>query len=250
MHENGDGIYYLASGQCDLLISHLPSALKASSQGAQIKIAGMLIKEPLNALIYRKDKDILTPSDLSGHVLGYCLGGPDSSFLDYLLQEGPIYPREKHNVSADLISAIGTASVDVIYGGFWNIEPAQLRSLGVETDFFTMQSFHVPLYYEMLVLSSLGTQYSKITFIEPFQRALQKSIDFCKAHPDQAFAAYLRQNPDKRKKNLSWEEEAWKTTYPLLTKDQLIDPECIENCYSWFLERKIINHPFDFHRLY
>lgn len=246
MHENGGGIAYLTSHQADLLISHLPSTLRAASRGAKLKIVGTLIKEPLNALIYRKDGNISSIHHLNNSRLGYCIGGSDTAFLDFILQKAEVEPKEKRNVSVDLISAMGTKSVDMIYGGFWNIEPFQLRSLGIETGFCKLEEFNIPPYYEMIILANADTPFADSAFVSRFKRAIQKSIDYCKAYPEDAFSIYLRSHPDKRDKTLAWEKEAWKCTSLLLADDQVIDPDLLLQFYNWFYENQFLKKEFNF----
>jgi len=248
-YDNGGGIAYLTSGQADLLVYYMPGTLKACSRGADIKIVGLLIREPLSGFIYRDEPDIKKIADLTGYTLGYCLGGPDTSFLDFLLAQGQIEPRGRKNVSVDLISAMGTHSVDFIYGGFWNIEPAQLRALGVETKWFSIQELGIPKYYEMIVIANGSQPEASPAFTAAFQRALQKSIDFCKKHPDEAFSIYKRHNPDRREKTLAWEKEAWKITYPLLVENQEIDFAMLETFTTWMEGQKIITKPFNLHKV-
>ena len=244
IYDNGGGISYLTSGQADLLVNHMPGTLKACSRGADIKIVGLLIKEPLCGFIYRDDLTINIAEDLSGRTLGYCLGGPDTAFLDFLLEQGNVEPSGRKNVSVDLISPMGTKSVDFIYGGFWNIEPAQLRSLGIETGHFPIQDLGVPTYYEMIILANGDTLESSPSFVAAFQRALQKSIDFCLQNPDQAFEYYAHNNPDRRPKTLEWEKEAWALTYPILADNQSIDSELVNDFKLWLEEQNIITQPF------
>ena len=249
MHEGGGSISYLVSKKADLLINHMPGTLKACERGAQLKIVGLLIKEPLCGLTYRIDPTIKVAHDLSGKIFGYCIGVPDINFLNFLLDHGNIHPREKKNVSVDLVSAMGTRSVDFIYGGFWNIEPAQLSALGIETKTFKIQDLGVPLYYEMLILANAGTLEASPEFVCRFQKALQKSIDFCKTHPEEAFACFTAHNRDRRPKTIAWQKEAWATTIPLLASDQTIDTKIVEEFYNWQLAQKILETPFDFQAL-
>ncbi len=249
MYDGGDGFSYLLGTSADLLINHLPGTLKACERGAPLKMVGLLIKEPLCGLIYRDEPGISAPSDLSGRRFGYCIGNPELTFLDYLLGQGNISPSEKKNVSVDLVAAMGTQSVDFIYGAFWNIEPAQLESLGIKTKTFKIQELGIPTYYEMIILAHEETPYARKNFALPFQRALQKSLDFCRNHPEEAFDCYARANPDRSSKTISWQQEAWKLTLPLLAIDQSIDETLIEEFYDWQTSQGMIKHPFDFQRL-
>jgi len=227
----------------------MPGTLKACERGAKLKIVGLLIKEPLCGLTYRVDPSIQQPCDLSGKIFGYCIGVPDIDFLNFLLAQGNIRPREKKNVSVDLVSAMATYNVDFIYGGFWNIEPAQLRALGMETDTFKIQEFGVPLYYEMIILANAGSLQASSGFVSHFQKALQRSLDFCITYPEEAFACFLKHNLDRRPKTIAWQKEAWDLTLPLLAKDQIIDYESVKQFYSWQLAQGVISHSFDFQDL-
>lgn len=249
MHDSGGGISYLTSRQADLLVNHMPGTLKACSNGAPLKIVGLLIKEPLSGFIYRSDPAIETTQDLSGSTLGYCLGGPDTAFLDFLLEKGKIEPKERKNISVDLISAMGTQNVDFIFGGFWNIEPAQLRSLGMETNHFPIQEFGVPNYYEMIILAHANSKESTPQFASDFQVALQKSIDYCCANPDEAFQIYRHYNPDRREKTFAWEEQAWKLTCPTLAKSQQVDLHELHTFYHWLCSQEIVTKPLNLNSL-
>jgi NitT/TauT family transport system substrate-binding protein len=249
MQDSCGGIAYLISRKADLLVFHMPGTLKACEKGAKLKIVGLLIKEPLCGLTYNAELEIHQPKDLSGKTFGYCIGSPDFALLDFLLKQGNIEPKEKKNVSVDLVSAMGTKSVDFIYGGFWNIEPAQLRSIGVETKTIKIQELGVPTYYEMLILACADSNYSHSNFVKRFQTALQKSIDYCKHHPEEAFSIFLAFNKDHTKKTITWQKEAWEMTCPLLADNQTIDNELVKNFYTWQLGQGITQIPFDYQNL-
>ena len=249
MLESGGGINYLTSHQTDLVISHLPSTLKAVSKGSNLKIVGQMVDRSLRSLIYTQDDKIRSPSDLSGKVLGYCIGGPDTSFLDYLLAVSSIKPIERKNVSIDMIAPMGTGDVDFIYGGYWNIEPHLLRALGVQTGFFTFDQLQMPPYHELIIIANADSALANEDFGLRFKRALQKSIDFSKKQPDQAFLFYLKANPNKSQRTIAWERKAWEETYSLFCETQEVDFELIQNYLDWQLERSIVRTHFDCKRL-
>ncbi|MCH9609108.1 MAG: hypothetical protein S4CHLAM45_08710 [Chlamydiales bacterium] len=245
MFDQGGGISYLSSNQADLLVWHIPGTLKACSSGANLKIVGSLINCPLRAIIYRKDPTVQKPSDLTSKTLGYCIGGVETTFLDYLLDQGGILPSKRKNVSTDLISAMGTSAVDFIYGGFWNIEPFQLKSINVETSSFPLESLGVPSYAEMIVIGNGKCRETSLEFTQAFQRALHKSITFSKNHPIRAFEHYIKANPDKTARTIDWEREAWNCTSTLLAEDQTIDLDQLKKFYTWQLSQKILTQPVD-----
>lgn len=249
MREHGGGIAYLTAHQADLLLYHMPGGFRAVSRGANLKLVASLIKQPLRAFIYLNGKGIKKKDDLSNKVLGYCIPGSDTTFLDFLLFEAGIEPAAKRNVSVDIVSSIGMQNVDCIYGAFWNSEPYQLEALGVDVDYFKIEEFDVPSYYELVLFADGGTKEASAPFGLAFRRAFQRSINWCKEHPEEAFTIYLKANPDKRKKTLTWERKVWEITLPLLAQDQSIDEELLAQFYQWQEERGFYKKSFDFHQL-
>jgi len=233
IQDPSDPLAYLSSGLVDIAISYMPSVIQAMSHGAPLQAIGILIDEPLNAIIYRSDLGISTPADLNGKIIGYSVDGSGTKILDELLSVNHITLKEKHNVSFDLVSMIGTKRVDALYGAFWNIECEQLRSLGIQTDYFTLTELGMPTYYELIAMAKKGTQAASPEFENKFQRALQNSIDFCLKAPEEAFEIYLRYNPDKGKKVVDWERQAWIKTLPALARQQVVDPVVWETYARW-----------------
>lgn len=242
--ESGGVLSYLTSHQVDLALYHTPGVLQAFSKHAELKIIGSLIPIPLRAFIYQADLAIEKPSDLSGKVMGYCIG-MTTSFLDFLLKQGNIFPEKQRNVSVDLISAMSTRQVDFIYGGFWNIEPYLLSASGTPTKSIKIEELGVPGYEELIVIANSGAKFSSPLFIQKFQTALNKSITFCKKHPEEAFAIYTSFNPDKRSTTLQWEYQSWQTTYPLLSDTQTLSLEKLTTFYHWQREHKLIGECLD-----
>lgn len=237
LHESG-GLAYLTSNKCDLLVCDMATTVKAYAKGAQIKIVGVLIDEPLNCFLYRDELNITEPHELSDKVLGYCLGSSDISYLDYLLSSVSIKPKEKINVEVDLVMALGTKKVDFLYGAFYNVEPHHLKSLGIECKFFKLNRFNVPDYKELVVLAKEPN--------EKFKKALQKSIDYCKNHAEEAFELYRQQNSDKSEKTINWEKKCWQETLPLLPSTQIIEPESVDKFARWLHERCGYNYTVDY----
>ncbi len=235
LQDPSDSIPYLTSGRADLSLYFMPDYIRTQMLGINLQLVGVLFKEPLNCFIYRNDAGIKNPEDLNGKVIGYCVDGNNTLVLQKLLKNRNITPKEMRNVSFDLVSSLGTNQVDAIYGAYWNIEGEHLRSLGIETSHFDLaSSFGQPSYYELVVVAKGDSPKMTPQFIQAFQRALQKSIDFSVQYPEEAFQLYAKANPDKSEKTLAWEYNAWKVTYPILARNQEIDQDFIHNFSHWF----------------
>jgi len=235
MRDPSDSLTYLASGQAELAISYLPHTARSILRGVEVQLVGILVKEPLNALICRQE--VKEAADLNDKVIGYCVDGSTCTFLKTLLHANRIAPKKMHNVSCDLTSALATGKVDAIYGGFWNIECEHLRLMGVETHSFPLSELGVPSYPELIILAKPQTDQASPLFMASFQDALQKSIDFCISHPEEAFAFYLDCHPDKGDKSCQWEKQAWLRTIPTLADTQKIEGDALFSRHISWLER-------------
>lgn len=235
-----DGIPYLLSEQIDISLAYMPHTIQAMSHGAKVKTIGILIQEPLNALIYRTGEGIEKISDLTNKVIGYCVDGYSTHFLRSMLSNKDVSPRDFRNVSFDLVAMLGSGQVDALYGAYWNIECENLRRLGVDTDYFPLTDFGVPTYYELIFLAKEGGEQATEQFAKSFKVAMQNSIDFSKKNPQEAFALYLKSNPDKSLKTREWEMVAWEKTLPVLADSQDIDPNIWENFVSYLVKHKLM----------
>lgn len=238
IHDAGSPLPYLGAGNVELAVSYQPTMLRANTRGGNFVPIGILIPEPLNAIIYRTDSNIKTPKDLNNRIIGYCIDGTATLTLDYLLKTNGIVPKEKRNVSFDLVSSLGSSQVDAVYGAYWNIECEQLKYLGIDTAHFTLKDLGYPNYYELIVVARGDSIQAEPAFTEPFQRAMQKSIEYSKSNPKESFTIYLKANPDKGNKMRVWEEAAWMRTYPLLPNTQKIDHEAWQSFADWIAKTK------------
>jgi NitT/TauT family transport system substrate-binding protein len=236
----GDSLAFISSGKADLSLYYMPEAYLAMSKGAQVKPIGYLIKQPLNALIYRKGEGIQTSQDLNGKKMGYVIGSFGLKFLRVLLDHNNIELGEAVNVSFDLVSTLGTKRVDAIYGAYFNIEGEHLRSLGIDTGYFTLHELGIPNYFELLVLANKNSPYVDPEFIQRFKSAMQISIDYAVQHPEEAYELYLHANPDKGTQAVSWEREAWLKTIPLLATNQDNEEPVWQAFGRWAIKNDII----------
>ncbi len=232
---------FLLLDQCELALGYMPHTIRAHSKGADIVPIGILIDQPLNALIFREGEGIHSPKDLNGKKWGYCSGsGTSANILNALLHNLHLNPSEKLNVSVDLVSSLGRNQVDVIYGGYWNIETEHLRSQGIPTSYFTLTDLGFPTYYELIVLAKGESPYAQEKFTQLFQRALQRSIDYAMTNPKEAFAIYSRAQPDKSQQTLEWEERAWNLTLPVLAKEQTFSAEIWKDFEEWLKKNRLL----------
>jgi NitT/TauT family transport system substrate-binding protein len=240
LRDFGHSTSYLTTQQCELALSYMPHTIRLQEKGGQVIPIAILIQEPLNALIYRTDRSISTLQDLSGKTFGYSNGGKETLFLDTLLANHHIAPKNKLLVGFDLVSSLATQQVDVLYGACWNIETEHLKFLGIDTRFFKLKELGVPHYDELIILARPDSPQADPQFIHRFQKALQQSIEYSRQYPVEAFDIYISYQLDKSEQTKAWERKAWNRTLPALADRQEIDPKVWKRFHDWLQEHHLL----------
>jgi len=244
LSDTADTIPYLTSGLADLAIYYSAHTLRSVAKGADVQIAGILIKEPLDALVFRADSGIKKLADLSGKVIGSATGSVSSAYAKSLEERG-IKVKEFKKLTFDLVAALATRLVDCSFGCSYNIEPEQLNAQGIETRYFKISEFGIPDYYELIILSGITPVVKESSFPEKFHKAMTESIAFAKESPDEAFKLYAKANPNKDEKTLLWEKKAWNTTLSLLPKEQKVDLEILKKYAEWLKKYQLLAPDFE-----
>lgn len=213
-------IPHLLLEKVDYTLYHSLGVLKTAVRGAPVQVAGRLIDSSLQGLIYRKNEGIEKLEDLNGRVLGFCLN--DSKNLPNLLEalrKHHVVPSEIKNVSADMISPMLTYQIDFLYGGFYNVEGVAIALKGTPTGCFLSDTYGSPTGPQLLICGKKGSPAMTPQTLQSLQKALSRSLDFCREYPQEAFAIYVEATKDSPKV-LSDERAQWEVTLPLLAKTQ------------------------------
>jgi NitT/TauT family transport system substrate-binding protein len=235
-----DPLPLLQLEKTDLALTYMPRFVRAKAKGAQMEPLAILIKEPLDCLLYRKNPAISSPQDLSNHTIAYCMDGSGGKMLNAILDNNHILPKEQKHASFDLAGVLAGGLVDVISGVYYTIEKEHLKSLGIETDHFSFKELGVPTYYELMIAYKKDSKADTPFIKEGFKRALQESIDFCRKDPEMAFFLYTKALPDKIEKTLSWEKTAFYQTLPLYADNQIFDETLFNDLNKWNLDNYIL----------
>lgn len=236
-----DGVPYLMSQQADLCLTYMPHTIQAMSKGASVIPIGVLINQPLNGVLFRSDEGIESPKDLGGKIIGYCVDGYHTKFLQSMLDNRSIAAKQLLNVSFDLVTTLANKQVDAIYGAYWNIEGEHLRFFGIGVDYFPLSDFGVPNYSELIFLARRESPQSDDRFVRRFQRALQQSIDYAVENPQAAYESYISQHPDKSGKTREWEYQAWKATIPVFAHHQQVDVGQWNRFVQWLVDHQLLS---------
>lgn len=234
MVDSGDVLPFLTSGQAEIAIFYTPDTVRALNKGVQVKPIATYIQEPLNSFIYL-DESIQKPSDLSGKRIGYCVTGYGKRYLGEIIKQNGIEGADLKNVAFDLSFALQSGKVDAIFGAYYNIEGEFLKMQGFNIKHLKMESFGIPHHPELIVVAP-----PSFSREDAFQKGLKKSIEWSKNNPVESFQIYLKANPDKGLKTISWERNAWEVTLPLFADDVTIDHQAFSEFNDYLKEKDLL----------
>jgi NitT/TauT family transport system substrate-binding protein len=236
---------YLQSKKADVILYYMPYTLMAAGKEKNLKVLGILIEQPLDGFMFLESPSLKTMQDLHQKTLGVCPGAKIASYVHHTLQKEGIVFSSIQKLEIDPSLALYTKMVDAVAGVYWNVEPFQLQSLGVATRFVKMTELGVPFYHELIFVTREDVLENDPSLRPRFQKALQKSIQYCQSHPEEAFQLYLQANPDKLQKTVEWEHESWKATVSLLASSQDFQESLFQNYMQWMFDHQIIEERID-----
>lgn len=244
-------VTYLLHNKVDLILYNLYGIVKANLKGLPLQAISSLTNTSLGGFLCRKEENLTDISDLNNKTFGFCLGNSkDISIFNHIFANYNITPKKIVNVSSDLIYPMLTKKIDVLYGGFWNIEGPFFESLNLKTHAFLPQEYGQPNSLDLVICTSRHSIYSCEDFVKKFRQAIKESIAFCQEHISEAFNIYEKYCPNKTKKCLKWKRAAWETTVSILDREQTAISEdtinAVVNCLITNNHNKIlVNDTFD-----
>jgi putative hydroxymethylpyrimidine transport system substrate-binding protein len=215
-----DPLKLVAAGQAAFAISYEPSVIIARSEGLPIKAIGIVVDHTLSCLLYLQKSGIRTAADLRGKRVGYSVETIDLPLLRVVaaaggLKEGDYTPV---NIRFNLTSSLLTGQVDGVMGAFWNYELLEVRRESQAGGYLKLEDYGVPAYSEMIVISSDTFLAAHRDTARRFVAALQEGIVYAKAHPEEAFAMFAKDNPEAKE---DLDHEAFTISVPLFATTQV-----------------------------
>ena len=152
-----DAISLVAAGQADIGLYYQQDVIQArAEQNVPVKSIGAVVQAPLNIVLSLKDKNITGAKDLVGKTIGYA--GTElsealiRSIMDYV---GADYSDVTLiDVGFDLMSSMTTGNVDATIGCLVNHEVPQMEEEGFQVNWFDLDDYGVPTYYEGVFLAN------------------------------------------------------------------------------------------------
>src|SRR4029077_20432652 len=77
----------VAAGQADYAVSYQPTLQMLAAEGLPLVRVGVLVAQPLNALVALEDGPVKTIADLKGRKIGYSIAGFEEALLGAILEK-------------------------------------------------------------------------------------------------------------------------------------------------------------------
>lgn len=215
-----DAISLVAAGKADIGLYYQQDVIIArANQNVPVKSIGAVVQGPLNIVLSLADKGIASPADLAGRTVGYA--GTElsealiRSIMDYVGADwGDVTLVD---VGFDLMSAMTTGNVDATIGCLVNHEVPQLEEEGFEVDYFDLDDYGVPTYYEGVFVAGDTMIAAEPEVLSAFLRASARGFADMKADPEGALKTLLdNQNAENFPLSQAVERQSLDTLLPVM----------------------------------
>ena len=153
--ESTDAPKLLAAERVDFAVLDIHDLGIARERGLDIVGVMGLVQTPLAAVIGRRDKGVLKPSDLEGRTVGVTGLPSDEAVVDDVVSANGGDPAKVHRVTIgfNAVSALAAGKVDAVTG-FWSAEGIVLHHQGVPIRIFRVSYYGDAPHYPELVLAT------------------------------------------------------------------------------------------------
>ena len=153
---------------------------------------------------------------------------------------------EMIDVGFDLMSSMTTGNVDATIGCLVNHEVPQMEEEGFDVNWFELDDYGVPTYYEGVFLASDDTIENDADMLRAFLRASAKGFEDVKADPAAALRTLLdNQNEENFPLSETVETESLNTLLPMMeTADAAFlsqSEACWQENIDWLLDQGLID---------
>mgnify|MGYP004560493883 CR=1 FL=1 len=243
-----DAISLVAAGQADIGLYYQQDVIQArAEQNVPVKSIGAVVQGPLNIVLSLKDKNITSAKDLVGKTIGYAGTELSEALIRSIMQYvGADYSDVTMvDVGFDLMSSMTTGNVDATIGCLVNHEVPQMEEEGFEVNWFALDSYGVPTYYEGVFLANDDAIANDSETLSAFLRASAKGFADMKADPEGALKTLLaNQNEENFPLSETVERKSMGVLLPMMETDSAAflsqsDAYWQENI-DWMLQQGLI----------
>lgn len=232
---DNDALSLVAAGKAEIGLYYQHDIIQAvANQGISVKSIGAVVQSPLNIILSLADKDIHAPADLVGKTVGYGGTALSEALVKAIVEaDGADYASvQLVNVGFELMSSMTTGSVDATIGCLVNHEVPQMEEEGFDVNYFMVDEYGVPSYYEAVFLANTALIEEEPDLLAGFLRASARGFEDFKADPD-ACLQILLDNQNEENFPLSPTVEA-KSAQMLLPLMETVDASFLsQSAESW-----------------
>ena len=244
-----DAISLVAAGRADVGLYYQQDVIQArANQGVPVKSIAAVVQGPLNIVLSLAEKDITSPSDLVGKTIGYAGTELSEALIRSIMESaGADYSDVTMiDVGFDLMSSMTTGNVDATIGCLVNHEVPQMEEEGFSVNWFDLDDYGVPTYYEGIFLASDEAIANDSETLQAFLRASAKGFADMKADPEAALATLLaNQNAENFPLSETVERKSMGVLIPMMeTADAAFlsqSDACWQENIDWMLEQGLID---------
>ena len=246
---DNDALSLVSAGRAEIGLFYEHDIIQAvANQGVKIKSIGAVVQSPLNVILSLKDKNILSPKDLVGKTVGYGGTALSEALVQTMVSAVGEDPASVNliNVGFELMSSMTTDNVDATIGCLVNHEVPQMEEEGFEVNYFLVNEYGIPNYYEAVFLASDSMIENEPEVLAGFLRACEKGFRDFQADPAGCLEILLNnQNEENFPLSPSVEAKSAETLLPLMeTEDASFLTQTEENWQTnidWMLASGLID---------
>ena len=246
---SNDAISLVAAGQADIGLYYQQDVIQArAQQNVPVKSIGAVVQGPLNIVLSLEEKNITTAQDLVGKTIGYA----GTELSEALIRSIMNYVGADYSdvtmidVGFDLMSSMTTGNVDATIGCLVNHEVPQMEEEGFSVNWFDLDEYGVPTYYEGVFLANDDAIADDRETLSAFLRASAKGFADMKADPEAALEILLNhQNEENFPLSETVERKSMEVLLPMMeTTDATFlsqSDACWQENIDWMLEQGLIS---------
>ena len=244
-----DAISLVAAGRADVGLYYQQDVIQArANQGVPVKSIGAVVQAPLNIVLSLAEKDITSPSDLVGKTIGYAGTELSEALIRSIMEAaGADYSDVTMiDVGFDLMSSMTTGNVDATIGCLVNHEVPQMEEEGFSVNWFDLDDYGVPTYYEGVFLANDKMIENEPEVLAAFLRASARGFADMMANPEEALAILLaNQSAENFPLSETVERKSMQVLLPLMeTEDAAFlsqSDACWQENIDWMRDQGLID---------
>ncbi len=206
----------VAAGQAEYAVSYQPTLQMLVAEGLPLVRMGVLVAQPLNALVALEDGPVKTIADFKGRRIGYSIAGFEEALLAAILEKAGLTMKDVTlvNVNFALTTALMSKQVDGVIGAFRNFELNELALAKAKGRLWPVETSGVPAYDELILVAKRET--FDAARARKLLAAIAEATAWLKANPVDAWNLFSKYGKDL---DSELNKLAWKDTVPLLAAD-------------------------------